>query len=240
MENDVVQKIIDLNRQFYQTFAIQFSATRQRLQPGVQRWLPGLLKVGSILDLGCGNGELARQLGQNQFGGRYVGLDFSAGLLAEIQQEPPAGLEAQFYRADLSQPGWEAELGEGSFVVVLALAVLHHLPGGSLRRSVLRQVRRLLSPEGVLMLSNWQFLNSERLRKRIQPWESVGLAEGDVDPGDYLLDWRSGGTGLRYAHHFNQDELMELAADSSFSIRETYESDGENGRLSLYQVWEPV
>jgi tRNA (uracil-5-)-methyltransferase TRM9 len=240
VQNEVVQKIIDLNRQFYQTFAVQFSATRQRLQPGVKRWLPKLLKAGSILDLGCGNGELARQLGQNQFGGRYVGLDFSAGFLAEIQQKPPAGLDAEFLRADLSQPGWEAGLGEASFGVVLALAVLHHLPGDSLRRSVLKIVRRLLSPGGILMLSNWQFLNSQRLRGRIQPWESVGLAEGDVDPGDYLLDWKRGGTGLRYVHHFNTDELIGLAADSSFSIRETYESDGENGRLSLYQVWEPV
>jgi tRNA (uracil-5-)-methyltransferase TRM9 len=240
MENVVIQKILDLNRQFYQTFAVQFSATRQRLQPGVKHWLPSLLKMSSILDLGCGNGELARQLGQNHFAGKYIGLDFSPGLLAESQQELPAGLEAQFHQADLSQAGWERGLDEGSVDAVLALAVLHHLPGDHLRRSVLRQVRRLLAPQGVLMLSNWQFLNSERLRKHIQPWAKVGLAEAQVDPGDYLLDWRSGGMGLRYAHHFSEAELVELAADTSFSICTSFYSDGENGRLSIYQVWGPT
>lgn len=240
MENDVVQKILDLNRQFYQTFAVQFSATRQRLQPGVKRWLPRLLQASSILDLGCGNGELARQLGKNQFSGKYVGLDFSPGLLAESRQELPAGLEAQFFQADLSQEGWASSLDEGSFEAVLALAVLHHLPGGTLRRSVLSQVRRLLTPRGVFLISNWQFLDSERLRKRIQPWARIGLQEAEVDPGDYLLDWRSGGMGLRYAHHFSEAELSELAADTGFSIRESFCSDGENGRLSLYQVWQPA
>jgi hypothetical protein len=32
----------------------------------------------------------------------------------------------------------------------------------------------------------------------------VGLSANDVDPGDYLLDWRSGGEGLRYIHHFSE------------------------------------
>jgi SAM-dependent methyltransferase len=240
VENNVVQKILDLNRQFYQTFAVQFSATRQRLQPGVKHWLPRLLQAEAILDLGCGNGELARQLGKNLFTRKYVGLDFSAGLLAECRQGMPSGFNGHFRQADLSQEGWEKGLDDGSFDTVLALAVLHHLPGKTLRSAVLRHVRRLLTPQGVLLISNWQFLDSERLRKRIQPWEMAGLKDADVDPGDYLLNWRSGGMGLRYAHHFNEAELSELADTTAFSIRESFYSDGENGRLSLYQVWEPA
>jgi hypothetical protein len=34
-----ISLLLDLNRQFYQTFAIPFSATRHRLQPGVLRIL---------------------------------------------------------------------------------------------------------------------------------------------------------------------------------------------------------
>jgi len=59
-----------------------------------------------------------------------------------------------------------------------------------------------------------------------------------VDFGDYLLDWRSGGRGLRYVHHFDEAELNALAAASRFRVQETFYADGEGGRLGLYQVWE--
>ena len=119
MNPDTVQKILDLNRQFYQTFAVQFSASRQRLQPGVRRWLPELLKTGSILDLGCGNAELARQLGENHYPGSYVGLDFSAGLLDEIQKSPPAGLKATFCQADLADLNWASAIQGQNFEAIL-------------------------------------------------------------------------------------------------------------------------
>ncbi|MEP6894468.1 MAG: hypothetical protein ABI986_02555, partial [Chloroflexota bacterium] len=62
----------------------------------------------------------------------------------------------------------------------------------------------------------------------------------DVDVGDYLLDWRSGGAGLRYVHHFDESELQELAEAASFQIKDMFYSDGETGNLSLYQVWKPI
>jgi tRNA (uracil-5-)-methyltransferase TRM9 len=230
--------LLDLNRQFYQTFAVHFSATRQRLQPGVLRLLPDLLDSASLLDLGCGNGELARELGRRGLAGRYIGLDFSSGLLELIQQNLPEGLRASFIQADLSLPGWDALLTGQAFDAILAFAVLHHLPGADLRLQVLRQVSGLLSLSGVFIHSNWQFMNSARLRRRIQPWEAAGLTADDVDPGDYLLDWKSGGTGLRYVHLFSLEELAALAQEAGFRILQTFFSDGENSRLGLYQVWQ--
>jgi (p)ppGpp synthase/HD superfamily hydrolase len=99
-------------------------------------------------------------------------------------------------------------------------------------------VRGLLADDGRFILSNWQFLTSEKLRARIQSWKVTGIEETDVDAGDYLLDWRSGGEGLRYVHHFNESELSALARESGFMIRETFYSDGESGKLGLYQVWQ--
>jgi hypothetical protein len=60
-----------------------------------------------------------------------------------------------------------------------------------------------------------------------------------VDVGDYLLDWRQGGYGLRYVHYFDEVELVELAQLSGYRILESFYSDGKGGRLSLYQTWEP-
>ncbi len=109
--------------------------------------------------------------------------------------------------------------------------------GWSCASEFFSQVRSLLSPQGRFIHSEWQFLNSPRLKARIQPWEAIGLSESDVDPGDYLLDWRQGGVGLRYVHHFSEAELAELAESTGFSITQSFLSDGENSRLGLYQVW---
>ena len=236
MNPTTISHLLELNRQFYQTFALPFSSTRLRLQPGVRRILDSISPSANILDLGCGNGEFARQLAERQHKGTYTGLDFSAALLAQVGQGLPSNFH--FLQADLSSEDWDAPLVSKQVDLAVAFAVLHHLPGDELRLQVLRKVRILLSSGGRFIHSEWQFLNSPRLKGRIQPWESLGLSTADVDPGDYLLDWRQGGTGLRYVHHFSENELKQLAARAGFTIVESFLCDGENSRLGLYQTWQ--
>jgi tRNA (uracil-5-)-methyltransferase TRM9 len=193
----------------------------------------------NILELGCGNGELARTLARRDLGVRYTGVDFNARLLEIARQSLPAERQASFYQANLASSEWARGLPNCPYDVVLAFAVLHHLPGAELRRRVLEKVRELITPDGIFIHSEWQFLNSSRLRDRIQTWEQAGLSAEDVDPGDYLLDWREGGYGLRYAHHFSEAELEALAGDTGFQVVETFYSDGEGGNLGLYQLWKP-
>jgi SAM-dependent methyltransferase len=190
-----------------------------------------------LLDLGCGNGELARELFRRGFAGQYTGIDSSLALLEAARHGLAGVFAASFFVQDLAEPVWQSIPSGTVFDSVVAFAVLHHLPGKVLRCRVLENVRAFLAPEGKFILSNWQFLNSPRLVKRLQPWHAAGLQDTDVDPGDYLLDWRSGGTGLRYVHAFTEVELAKLAGESGFAIQESFYSDGETGDLSLYQVW---
>jgi tRNA (uracil-5-)-methyltransferase TRM9 len=238
VKDTVSARLLALNSQFYQTFASQFSATRQRLQPGVRRLLGEIVSHSNVLDLGCGNGELARQLARHGFAGRYVGVDLAEGLLALAQQGLPPGFQASFQHLDLAIPGWEAQVPGPPFDLALAFAVLHHLPGEALRRRVLEKVHALLAPQGCFVHSEWQYRNSPRLSRRILPWETIGLSPEDVDPGDALLDWKQGGYGLRYVHQFSEPELARLAAETGFTVRETFYADGKEGNLGLYQVWE--
>jgi tRNA (uracil-5-)-methyltransferase TRM9 len=235
MNRTTISRLIDLNQQFYLSFAEPFSATRQRLQPGVIRILEQISPQDDLLDLGCGNGELARELSRCGHQGVYTGVDFSPTFLDEARQGQPANF--RFILADLSIPGWNASLASSHFNAVMAYAVLHHLPGWELRIELLRKMKPLLKPDGRFIHSEWQFLNSPRLSARLQPWESIGLSAQEVDPGDYLLDWRHGGTGLRYVHHFSEAELADLAAQAGFEVVESFYSDGETRNLGLYQVW---
>ncbi|HEX7620378.1 MAG TPA: class I SAM-dependent methyltransferase [Anaerolineales bacterium] len=242
MKAETIARLLSLNKQFYQTFGREFSSTRQRLQPGVQRILDTLSGDESLLDLGCGNGELARERMRRGQRGPYTGLDFSLPLL-EVARHGWEDAPATFIRADLTAGDWDKRMVapiRQTFNLVTAFAVLHHIPGAALRLCIMQKVHNLLRPGGQFIHSEWQFLNSEKLKIRVQPWREVGLSEKDVDPGDYLLDWRSGGRGLRYVHQFDEAELEALAAASGFRVSTAFLSDGENGQLGLYQVWEAV
>jgi SAM-dependent methyltransferase len=234
-------RLLAINNQFYQANAGSFSATRQRLQPGVQRLADRLLMempMGRLLDLGCGNGWLGRYLLEHRFLGTYVGLDASPDLLEDARRNSPSS----YLLANLADPSWEAGLPTEPFDAILAFAVLHHLPGNELRLRVLKQARsHLTAPAGFFFHSEWEFRNSPRLAGHILPWEMVGLHAIDVDEGDALLDWRAeGGEGLRYVHQFSEAELEKLAQAAGFQVAETFYSDGREGNLGLYQAWVPL
>ena len=247
MHPETAARLVDLNFEFYQSFAPAFAATRRRIQPGIRRILNQLPIDGIWLDLGCGSGALAVEWVLRGSTGSYLGLDFSAQLLEEarraLPQKLPDNMKVSFSTVNLFEQNWTEKLIQRSFTGVLAFASLHHLPGVELRTRILHQVHSLLVPGGLFIHSNWQFQHSPRLMARRQPWQAIGLAEEDVETGDTLLDWRytlpgePERTGLRYVHLFSRPELEELAALTGFDILEEFESDGEGGRLGLYQTW---
>lgn len=248
MDSTSAARLIELNREFYTRFGASFSATRQRIQPGVRRILEMLKGDEDILDLGCGNGELARELAKHGHHGSYLGVDFSLPLLREAESYAE-GFSAKFMEVDITRlPAIRGQLLAISeqlavtdrWSLITAFAVLHHIPSHALRLEILKTIRQLLEPEGRFIHSNWQFLNSERLKARIQPWEAAAISRSQVEAGDYLLDWRSGGKGLRYVHHFSEEELSELAERSGFRVSEMFYSDGERGNLGLYEVWQAL
>ncbi|HKJ26526.1 MAG TPA: class I SAM-dependent methyltransferase, partial [Anaerolineales bacterium] len=204
MRPDTAHQLLKLNHQFYQTFAKEFSDTRQRLQPGVVKVVSALPHTARLLDLGCGNGYLADYIMRQGHTGPYIGMDMSEDLI-----EIARGLRlsnAQFMVGDLADPKWEKTIPHRPFDYIFCFAVLHHIPGHKLRIDFFKKVYELLAPDGCFIQSNWQFLNSERLRERIQPWSRIGLRDQDVDENDYLLDWRRGGEGLRYVHYYTSKE----------------------------------
>jgi tRNA (uracil-5-)-methyltransferase TRM9 len=239
MDPNTAARLIEINREFYTRFGDSFSATRHRIQLGVRRVINMLNGDESILDLGSGNGELARELAKHGHRGSYLGVDFSLPLLRDAESQLE-GFSARFLEADLTQLSVVSNQLSiaGGWSLVTAFAVLHHIPSDEIRLDILRTVHGLLARDGKFILSNWQFLNSEKLKARVKSWDNAAIQASDMDAGDYLLDWRSGGEGLRYVHHFSESELSMLAREAGFIISETFYSDGETGNLGLYQIWE--
>ncbi len=235
MNSTIAKQLIELNRKFYDQFGDSFSATRQRLQPGVKKILDSIQEDDSVLDLGCGNGHFLHEIHDRSHKAALLGVDFSLPLLRNAESTP--GVE--FREIDLTKLSSFSDqlMVNGQWSIVTLFATLHHIPSNEIRLDILKTVKKIVKPDGKFILSNWQFLNSEKLKARIQPWSRVGLSDNDVDKGDYLLDWKSGGEGLRYAHHYSAEELLGLAEQAGFNVEAEFLSDGENGRLGLYQFW---
>ena len=239
MDTRVAERLLRLNREFYQTFSAPFIQTRERLQPGAARIARMVPQHARVLDLGCGPGQFAHHLAVETAPRSYLGLDLSPELLLRARSgvDDEARNSFRFVCADLAAGA--LPLGQGSrFDWILLFAVLHHLPGHARRAAACRAAHAHLAPGGKLAMSNWQFIRSERLRARIVPWSRLSLDESDVDPGDALLDWRRGGSGLRFVHLIDAAERAELCREAGFREVEAFSCDGEGGRLSDYAIWQ--
>ncbi len=244
MKPSTARRLLRLNLEFYDAFAVEFASSRRALQPGLTRALRELGQFKSLLDVGCGDGRVGRALAAGLVErkvSRYLGVDFSRKLLerfAAAEIELPDEFVA--LARDLTLRSWvssAARLSPG-FDAAVCFSVLHHLPGERRRARLLSDIRSLLRPRARCAISVWQFLHVPRLRRKIADWSEIGLSAADVDAGDYLVDWQRGGRGLRYAHHFDEAELVEACRRAGFSVRETYRADGATGDMGLYVVLE--
>jgi SAM-dependent methyltransferase len=235
MQDDVVQRLLALNQEFYDAQADSFSSSRVTPQPGFFRLLPHLPQpCPRFLDVGCGNGRFGQFLQSQKRISDFIGVDFSEELLAAAAQNAVG----TYYQRNLLQPGCLD--GLGSFPAISCLAVMHHLPGKANRLRLLLEMKEHLQENGRLLISNWQFMDSPRQRRKVQNWADIGLMPADVEPNDYLLAWQRGGFALRYACHIDALETAELAEAAGFSIEAQFRSDGKEGNLSLYTVLTPT
>ena len=103
-----------------------------------------------VLDVGCGTGNLLRAKGKRHRNVELVGVDPDLKMLARAERKiRRAGLTAQLDR------GFAQELAfpDASFDVVFSSLMLHHLET-SAKDEMLAEVRRVLRPDGVLVLAD--------------------------------------------------------------------------------------
>lgn len=241
MKTTIAQRLLRLNRDFYDTFADEFADSRTALQPGIVRALQSLGAFDSLLDVGCGDGRVGRALASGLVDRqvtRYLGLDYSSELIGRFAVDLKWPGRFEIMACDLAVPGWAGGLGK--FDAAVCLSALHHIPGRRRRLRLLREMRSLLKLHARCAISVWQFLQVPRLRRKVVAWPEAGLSSVDVDDGDYLVDWQRGGHGLRYVHQFDEAELIGLCRRAGFRAIDTYRSDGETDDLGLYILVEAV
>lgn len=101
-------------------------------------------RTESILDLGCGNGNVTCMLAEKTDAKLY-GLDLSSNMIKEAQKR--IGDRAEFAIGDAEQLPYEAE----QFDVVICNASFHHYPNPV---KVLREIKRVLKKDGMFILGD--------------------------------------------------------------------------------------
>ena len=231
MDDDTARQLVAINRRFYADFAEPFSETRSEPQPGFERlleWLPS--NPFSLLDVGCGDGRFGRFLRESGLEITYTGIDMTPGLLERARSAD----DDAFLVRDISQPHFLD--GLGAFDCIACLSTLQHIPGHKNRLRLLLELRDHLLPGGVILLGNWQFLDSARQRRKIADWSEVGIDPTSLGPEDYLLTWNRGGQGLRYVASLDEMTIAQLLSDADLQLLKSFRSDGREGNLNLYSI----
>ncbi|MET8762618.1 methyltransferase domain-containing protein [Lentzea sp. NPDC004782] len=119
----------------------------------VQREMIALARLHGgrrVLDVGCGTGNLLRATGKRHPDVELVGVDPDLKMLARAESKTRrAGVKVRLDR------GFAQELAfpDDSFDVVFSSLMLHHLDQAS-KDEMLAEVRRVLRPDGVLVLAD--------------------------------------------------------------------------------------
>jgi ubiquinone/menaquinone biosynthesis C-methylase UbiE len=168
------------------------------------------LRAGErVLDAGCGTGDLAAALRRARPDVLVVGSDLSEGMLDRSRE---AGAEP-LVQADATR----LPFASGSFDVVVARGVLHHLPDVA---AALREWRRVLADDGAVVLVSEPTPTVERhgavLVRGLLP-----LLRRPLTPEEDFWEVASMAANL---HVFTCDELAGLVYDAGFgsvSLRTT-------------------
>ena len=175
------------------------------------RWLlrhePGLKRDGlSLLDYGCGAGDLMRVLAGLGARGTFTGCDVSTGMLDEAARRWPAAAGAA--PALSAQDGARTPFADGQFDIATISAVLHHVPPAE-RPAVYAELGRVLKPGGRLYV----FEHNPR-----NPLVRHVIARTPIDANAILLDANEVQEGLLGSgrYELETDYLMFMPPGVAF------------------------
>lgn len=210
MKKTTAQKIITQTAKNYNLIAKHFSNTRQynwsELLPFINQYAKS---KQTILDIGCGNGRLLKILPSKI---NYAGIDQSKNLIKEAKKEfnKDYNKNIKFKTGNLLA----IKEKDNHFDIVLAIAVLHHIPSDGYRKQAFSELQRVLKPNGILIMSNWNLFQDKYL-----PYLKQKTIKS-LDNNDGVIPWKDqNGTILaqRYCHAFTPIELVNLLNMHNFT-----------------------
>lgn len=277
MNKETAEILCNLNSDFYRCNAASFDQTRQAPWLGWERLaeylgqkslaVPGSGSPScfSVLDVACGNLRfedfLIDRFPQRAFS--FYALDSCDELVGSKKYESPHRLrfmnmdipmhlaqeeEITFFEQSDESSTVANQQGTAGFDLSVCFGFFHHLPLFEWREKLLRALLEHTRPGGLVAVSFWQFLNSEKMAAKARETHAEALAyltaqdavlgPEEFEAGDFLLGWKNIPGQYRYCHNYSDKEiehLLETVSDAA-KICALYKADGRTGNLNTYAL----
>lgn len=225
VKKELARQLVEKTLSDYGLISEHFSKTRSFFWHDLA-FIKNLVIPGErILDLGCGNGRLLELLKEKDI--NYLGVDNSEKLIDIARKKYP---QKRFMVAD----ALDLPLPDNYFDKVISIAVFHHIPSKELRFEFLRQVKKVLKPEGKLILTVWSLNRKRFFKYHLKYLFLKVIGKSELDFKDILYPWKSsrGKTIVkRYLHCFTKRELENLIEKLGFQVKEISFSDDKKRNI---------
>ena len=180
-------------KDIYEIIAKDFDASRAYKWPYITQFISSLPKHQHILDIGCGNGR-----NMDYENHTFMGLDNCE----------------NFVKCCLKR-GKEVVLGDmtslpfqdKTFDALLSIASFHHLKTIKRRKQALLEMKRVLRPNGKILMSLWSKTQPKKTRRVFENY------------GDTLVPWIQNNTSYnRYYYIFKNEEITKLIEECGLKV----------------------
>lgn len=219
----MITKILDDTKKGYNFIADDFTKSRKLPWHDIYFVFDYLNKGDKVLDLGCGSGRLFSKFQNKE--AKYFGIDNSDKLIEIAKKE---NLQGNFQISD----GLKLPFSEGFFNKIYSFAVIHHIPSRKLRLEFLKEARRVLKKDGMIVLTTWDLWNKKEPRRDVLK----NLFNKELEFKDVFVPWRDNFRNIvfnRYVHLFTKGELKRLFKKAGFKVDKVGRTYGKSRNIYI-------
>lgn len=191
---------IEYVKQIYEYIASEFNVTRAYKWSWITNFINSLPKNSLIYDIGCGSG---RNMDYSDY--RFIGFDNCESFIELCRNK---GLKA--YYSEIT----DIKIRDNSADALICIATFHHLSSHDNRIKALKELKRLVKPNGKIMLSVWAKDQPKKTRITFDKY------------GDNIVFWKK--KYPRYYYIFELDELKLLINEVGLNIDNQFYDCGNN------------
>lgn len=214
--NSYVSKVKRDLMKVFDEISKEFNATRRK--PWEEVYLVSK-KDALIVDLGCGSGR--NSIAAIQQGCEVLAIDLSRKML-KITLNKAEKINRKYLLHTLNCDLNYLAIKSNSIDSVICLATIHHIPTFKERVNALKEISRVLKPNGKLILSVWAKYQP-RFFKKLPKMLWSYITRQVQEFGDIYIPWKTKrGTFLRFYHLFSRREAVKVTRAAGFRIIRVY------------------